>query len=157
MEGAAPPPRSPPQPWLLLGFQPPLPAPQPVEAGPVLALPCLGLRNSHPFQSRGVGGGGGSKGRQGKGREACPSRHPSPLSAEQSHGFWYPPQFCSFSKLRFPGWWSCVGALGRAGVPERANTRRVSEATETLPQCILPHRAGFQGFFKAAGEKSCHS
>ena len=44
------------------------------------------------------------------------------------------------------------GGPGRAGVPERASTRRVSEATETLPQCILPHRAGLQGFFKAADE-----
>lgn len=157
MEGAAPPPRSPPQPWLLLGFQPPLPAPQPVEAGPVLALPMPWIKKLTSISVPGGGGWWGSKGRQGKGREACPSRHPSPLSAEQSHGFRYPPQFCSFSKLRFPGWWSCVGAPGRAGVPERANTWRVSEATETLPQCILPHRAGFQGFFKAAGEKSCHS
>ena len=26
------------------------------------------------------------------------------------------------------------------------------EAAETLPNCILPHRAGFQRFFKAADE-----
>ena len=112
--------------------------------------PCLGLRNSHPFQSRGVGGWG-SKGGQGKGCEACPSHHPSPLSTEQSHGFWYPPVpfllQAPFSRVV-----ELHGGLGRAGVPERASTWHVSEATETLPQCILPHRAGFQGFFKAAGE-----
>lgn len=61
-------------------------------------------------------------------------------------------QSCSFSKTPFSQVVELRGGPGRAGVPERVSMRRVSEATETLPQCILPHRAGLQGFFKAADE-----
>ena len=41
---------------------------------------------------------------------------------------------------------------GRGRVPEQASTQHVREAMETLPNCILPHRAGVQSFFKAADE-----
>ena len=149
MEAAALPPRSPPPPWLLLGFQLPLPAPQPVEAGPVRTLPMPWIKKLIHFSPRGWGDGAARADRERGVRPVhpatqacCPqSRATGPVSSGSVP---------SPSSI-FPGG-GAAWVLGRAGVPERASTRRVSEATETLPQCILPHRAGFQGFFKAAGE-----
>ena len=72
------------------------------------------------------------------------------MSTEQSHRFCYPPPVLFLLQSPFS---QVVGLReGRGRVPEWASTQHVREATETLPNCILPHRAGFQRFFKAADE-----
>ena len=72
------------------------------------------------------------------------------MSTEQSHRFRYPHPVLFLYQTLFS---QVVGLReGRGRVPERASTQHVREAVETLPNCILPHRAGFQRFFKAADE-----
>lgn len=143
--GPALPPSFCPSPWLLL-WSSSTPSPLvPWKLALHSSCPCLLLPgNSHPFQSQGRGG----RGEDGQVNRVWGSVHPPPrihrtkprIPLSSPVLFLLQPQSLQVSGLQGPR----GEVSGQAEVPEQAGTWHVSEATETLPHCILPHGAVFR-------------